>query len=130
MGQKPQILVDTDILIKVFRGDKKKKKILDDHKGKLAVSIITYFELLNGLKTKQRIIDLTKQMRAYAVMHHSEDISQRAFSVFQKYITTHNLLAADTLIASTAIENGLHLQTDNSEDFLFNKELQLFEQKK
>ena len=83
MGQKPQILVDTDILIKVFRGDKKKKKILDTNKGKLAVSIITYFELLAGLKTKHRIIDLNKQMRAYVVIHLSEAISQKAFSIFQ-----------------------------------------------
>lgn len=128
MGQKPQILVDTDILIKLFRGDKKIKKILDDHEGKLAVSIVTYFELLTGLKTKQRIIDLNKQMRAYEVIHLSEAISKKSFIIFQKYITTHHLFPADTLIAATAIENGLHLLTANVQDFVFIKELQLFEQ--
>ena len=61
MEQKPQILVDTDILIKVFRGDSKKRKLLDANKGKLAISIVTYLELLGGLKTKQRIIDLTNK---------------------------------------------------------------------
>ncbi|MBC7890493.1 MAG: type II toxin-antitoxin system VapC family toxin [Ferruginibacter sp.] len=130
MGQKPQILVVTDILIMVFRGDKKNKKILDENTGKLAVSNITYFELLAGLKTKQRIIDFNKQMRAYIVIHLSEAISRQTFSIFKKYTTTHQLLPADALIASTAIENGLQLLTNNSEDFLFIKELQLFKQNK
>lgn len=130
MGQKPQILVDTDVLIKVFRGDKAKKRILDTNKGELAVSIITYFELLSGLKNKQRVIDLNKQMMAYVVIHLSEAISQKAFSIFQKYITAHKLGIADALIAATVIENGLQLLTDNTEDFLFIKELQLFKQNK
>ncbi len=130
MGQKPQILVDTDILIKLFRGDKKIKILMDTHEGSLAVSIVTYFELLTGLKTKQRIIDLNKQMRAYEVIHLSELISKKSLSIFQKYITTHHLFPADTLIAATAIENGLHLLTDNAQDFAFIKELQLFEQNK
>jgi len=128
MGQKPQILVDTDILIKLFRGDKKIKKILDTHKGKIAVSIVTYFELLTGLKTKQRIIDLNKQMRAYEVVHLSEAISKKSFLIFQKYITIHHLFPADILIAATAIENELYLLTSNVQDFVFIKELQLFEQ--
>ncbi len=130
MGPKPQILIDTDILIKVFRGDNQKKKILDNNSGKLAVSIITYFELLSGLKTKQRIIDLNKQMKAYDVIHLSEAISQKAFKIFQKYIAVYNMAPADALIASTAIENGLQLLTDNNKDFNFIKELQLFEQNK
>ena len=117
MGKKPQILVDTDILIKIFRGDKKKRKILDDNKGKLAITIITYVELLTGLKIKQRVIELNKKMRAYVVIHLSETISQKTQSIFQKYTTAHNLLPADALIASTGIVNGLPLLTFNTKDF-------------
>ena len=128
MGQKPQILVDTDILIKTFRGDSKKRKLLNANKGKLAISIVTYLELLSGLKTKQRIIDLNKQMNAYTVVHISENISQKSLSLFQKYISKHSLSPADTLIASTAIINRLELFTDNIEDYIFIKELKLFKQ--
>ena len=128
MGQKPQILVDTDILIKTFRGDSKKRKLLNANKGKLAISIVTYLELLSGLKTKQRIIDLNKQMNAYTVVHISENISQKSLSLFQKCISKHSLSPADTLIASTAIINRLELFTDNIEDYIFIKELKLFKQ--
>lgn len=126
MAKAKQILVDTDILIKVFRGDSKKKKILDDNKGNLSVSVITYFELLSGLKTRQRIIDLNKQMKAYSIIHLSEKISIKSLALYQKYLTANSISLPDALIASTAIINGLELLTDNHKDFKFVKELTLF----
>lgn len=63
MGQKPQILVDTDILIKVYRGHAFHKVSLDKEENNLAISSVTYLELLFDLKTRSRIIDLNKQMR-------------------------------------------------------------------
>ena len=83
MGQKPQISIDTDILIKVFRGDKRKKNFLDDNSGKIAVSIITCFERPSGLKIKQRIINLNQKIKAYDVIHLYEAISRKAFKIFQ-----------------------------------------------
>lgn len=128
MGQKPQISIDTDILIKVFRGDKRKKKILDDNSGKIAVSIITCFERPSGLKIKQRIINLNQKIKAYDVIHLYEAISRKAFKIFQKYIAVNNLAPADALAVSTAITTGLQFVTDNNKDFNFIKKLQLFEQ--
>ena len=90
MAKAKQILVDTDVLIKVFRGDAGKKKILDDNKVRLSVSVITYFELLSGLKTRQRIIDLNKQMKAYNLIHLSEKISTKSLALYQKYLTSNN----------------------------------------
>ena len=52
MAKAKQILVDTDVLIKVFRGDAAKKKILDDNKGRLSVSVITYF---NGIVLQESV---------------------------------------------------------------------------
>ena len=126
MAKAKQILVDTDILIKVFRGDTKKKKILDDNKGNLSISVITYFELLSGLKTRQRIIDLNKQMKAYNIIHLSERISIKSLVLYQKYLTANNIGLPDALIASTAIINNLELLTDNYQDFKFIKELTIF----
>ena len=126
MAKAKQILVDTDVLIKVFRGDVKKKKILDDNKDNLSISIITYFELLSGLKTRRRIIDLNKQMKAYNIIHLSEKISIKSLTLYQKYLTANNVSLPDALIASTAIINELELLTDNYQDFKFIKELTIF----
>jgi predicted nucleic acid-binding protein len=81
MGQKPQILVDTDILIKVYRGDALRKASLDEEENNLTVSVVTYIELLFGLKTRSRIIDLNKQIRIYQLVHISESISAKAIEI-------------------------------------------------
>jgi tRNA(fMet)-specific endonuclease VapC len=81
---------------------------------------------LSGLKTRQRIIDLNKQMKAYNIIHLSENISLKSLSIFQKYLTAKNISLPDALIASTAIINGLELLTDNHKDFIFIKEIKLF----
>ncbi len=65
MGQKRKLLVDTDILIKVYRGHTSHRTVLNKEKNNLSVSSVTYLELLYGLKTRRRIIDLNKQMKAY-----------------------------------------------------------------
>lgn len=126
MGSKPQILIDTDVLIKVYRGHALHKAVLDREKNNLAVSCVTYLELLFGLKTKSRIIDLSKQMRAYYLYHISEDISIKTLELVSKYSPSSSIKTADAFIAATAIINNLKLFTDNIQDFDFIKELQLY----
>jgi predicted nucleic acid-binding protein len=126
MGQKPQILVDTDILIKVYRGNVFHKKTLDKEENNLAISSVTYLELLFGLKTRSRIIDLNKQMRAYKLIHISEAISIKALEIVSKYTISNSIKTADSLIAAIALINNLNLFTDNTHDFDFIQGLQLY----
>ena len=126
MGQKPQILVDTDILIKVYRGDVFHKANLDREEDNLAISSVTYLELLFGLKTRSRVIDLNKQMRAYQLIHITETISIKALEIVHKYTTSTSIKTADALIAATALVNDLKLFTDNKHDFDFIKGLRLY----
>jgi hypothetical protein len=127
MAQAGKILVDTDILIKVYRGDSKLRKILDSNQNNLAVSVITWFELMGGLKTRQRIIDLNKQMKAFTVIHLSEKISIKSLSLYQKYLRNKKIGLPDALIAATAIIHNLELLTDNRQDYDFINEMKLFE---
>ncbi len=128
MGQKPQILVDTDILIKVFRGNIFHKTSLDKEENNLAISSVTHLELLFGLKTKSRIIDLKKQMRAYQLIHVSEAISVKALDIVFKYTSTTSIKTADALIAATALVNNLKLYTDNKKDFDFIRGIVFYEE--
>lgn len=127
MGQKSQILVDTDIIIKVYRGHKEHAATLEKEKGKLAISSITYLELLYGLKSRSRIIDLHKQMKAFEVIHLSEAISQTALDMVNKYGVSNSMKPADAIIAATALAFSLQLFTDNKKDFSFIKELRFYE---
>lgn len=127
MGQKPQILIDTDILIKVFRGNGFHKSILDKEVKNLAISSVTYIELLSGLKTRSRIIELNKQMRAYQLIHISETISIKSLEIVVKYTSSNSIRIADSLIAATAIVNNLRLFTDNKKDYDFIKGLRFYQ---
>lgn len=127
MGQKPQILIDTDILIKVFRGNGFHKSILDKEVNNLAISSVTYIELLSGLKTRSRIIELNKQMRAYQLIHISETISIKSLEIVVKYTSSNSIRIADSLIAATAIVNNLRLFTDNKKDYDFIKGLRFYQ---
>lgn len=117
MGQKPQILVDTDILIKTFRGYRPHKTVLDNLKGSVVISVVSYYELMFGLKTRQRIIDLNKQMRAYTLVHINESISIKSLKLLQQYTVSHNLKLPDAFIASTALLGNYQLFTNNKKDF-------------
>lgn len=125
MGQKPQILVDTDIIIKAIRGNKQFQFFLSNNEN-LSISIITYLELSSGLKTRQRLIDLNKQIQVYTVYYLNETISKIALQLIQKYTVSNHLFPQDALIAATALHFGVSLFTDNKKDFDFIKELSLY----
>jgi tRNA(fMet)-specific endonuclease VapC len=126
MGTQKIVLVDTDIFIKVFRGDEKHKKHLDALAGRIAVSVVSYLELYQGASSKRRKYDLEKQFRAYQVLHLNEKISLEALSLAKKYLPEQKLLPPDCLIAATALHYQVDLYTDNHRDFEFVEGLKLY----
>lgn len=53
MGKKTEVIIDTDILIKIYRGDKEHKRILQELSSDLIISCITQMELLIGCNNKR-----------------------------------------------------------------------------
>ena len=126
MAAKKIVLVDTDILIKVFHGNPVHKKHLDSLKGRIAISIITALELYQGATNKSKKPDLEKQLRAYRLLLIDENISSITLSLTKKYVPQNQLLPPDCLIARTAIHHKLDLYTDNKKDFSFIKGLKFY----
>jgi predicted nucleic acid-binding protein len=65
MAKNARILVDTDIIIKIYRGDKEKYKTIAPIQDKLAISAITAFELMIGATNKKKQMEVSKTIRAY-----------------------------------------------------------------
>jgi len=126
MGQKKIVLVDTDILIKVFRGHAGHKKCLDNLEGRIAISVITVLELYQGVGSKKRKYELEKQLKAYHVLPLNEQISLAAILLMKKYTPENQLLPPDGLIAATVLHQQLELYTDNKKDFGFIKGIRFY----
>jgi hypothetical protein len=130
MGQENRfVVIDTDILIKIFRGDEAKRKIVKSLDEFSAVSIVTAMELYVGAKSSKKLFDLGKRLKTVKIFELTPKISLSAYKLVKKYNLKHQLLPADALIAATAIENKLPLYTDNLSDYSFIEELQLFRPK-
>lgn len=120
---KPAI-IDTDTLSYFFRNNpnvvEKLDKYLKQH-GFINLSVITYYEVLNGLYFK----DAKKQLKRFEefvklnqVLPLTDEIAQKAAEIYAELrkkgkTVGHN----DILIASTAIANNMALITNNEKHF-------------
>ncbi|SMN01503.1 Death on curing protein, Doc toxin [uncultured Candidatus Thioglobus sp.] len=84
-----------------------------------SISIQTYMELLQGAKNKKQhkiIKDFITDFN-FTTLPLTQNIGHRALIYVQEYALSHNLWAADALIAATAIENNLPLYSSNAKHF-------------
>ncbi|HVZ96623.1 MAG TPA: type II toxin-antitoxin system VapC family toxin [Chitinophagaceae bacterium] len=123
------VLVDSDILIKAYRGDKIKQKNLRFLKSKYCISVITACELINGARSINRRAGMNKLLQFYHIAAIDEKISELALTLFKRYSFNNNMKISDSFIAATAICNYLLLYTDNKKDFDFIKEIQFYKEK-
>jgi len=126
MARNPGIIVDTDIIIKIFRGDNEKRALLEPIQNELGLSVITAIELMVGAKSRKREFEVSKAIKAYIFFPLTTSIGNRAFAIIKRYHLLHTISVADALIAATAIENKLLLYTDNINDYSFISDLTLF----
>lgn len=123
------VLVDTDILIKAYRGDKIKEANLKYLKGRYCISVITACELINGAKNIKQRAEFLKVLRYYQIALVDEKISEQAFSLYKKYSIKNDMKISDSFIAATAIEQDLLLYTDNKKDFNFIEGIKFYKEK-
>jgi tRNA(fMet)-specific endonuclease VapC len=117
-------LVDTDILSFYFKGDQKVVNKFRDYLREfdvINISIITYYEILGGLKFKnaeRQIKEFEEFVANNTIIHISEESAKISGDVYadlrQKGIT---IGTSDILIAGIAIENELTLITNNERHY-------------
>jgi hypothetical protein len=84
-----------------------------------SISIVTYMELVQGMRDKH---ELTKMKKAFAdmdveIIPLSEEISLRASDYVETYSLSHSMELADALIAGTCIEENDTLVTANDKHY-------------
>lgn len=120
------MIIDTDVLIWELRGHEKAKKIVHENIP-FSISVVTYMEIVQGMRNKQELNKFLKQISKWntKVVHIDFDISTRAMIYIEEYFLSHSMLLADALIAATAIHQSEMLITANDKHYKHIPNIQL-----
>lgn len=119
-------LIDTDIMIWYMKGNQKAQSFIESESG-LAISVITYMEVVQRMRNKRELNALRKALRSWkaTIVYVNEDISAKAmFYVEQNYLS-HSVHLADALIGATSVVTGMPLHTANDKHYKAIKEIDL-----
>jgi tRNA(fMet)-specific endonuclease VapC len=117
-------LIDTDILSMFFKGNKKVKqnfKAYLDEYSEINFSIITYYEIISGLKHRDAnkqmdlFMEFASQNNIISVTTESTRISAKIYADLRKKGTPVDDI--DLLIAGVALENDFIMVTNNTSHF-------------
>lgn len=120
------MLVDTDVLIWYMRGNKKAYQIVEGLE-RFDISVVTYVELLQGVRNKQELAALRNALLEWKarIMHISEEISMKAMFYVERYRLKNDLQFADALIGATAVACGSPLLTANMKHYQMIREIEV-----
>jgi predicted nucleic acid-binding protein len=114
-----KIILDTNILIEILKGDKKTINKVESFNKELSISSISAMELFYGALNKAEIKKLEKFILLFNIIYVDEAISYKAMNLVKKYAKSHSLDIPDSIIASTALHHQCELFTYNKKDFRF-----------
>lgn len=112
------MLVDTDVMIWYMRGNRQASRNLSDLE-RFSVSVITYMELVQGLRNKAELNTLRSFLKENQVdiLYINEEISTKAMFLIEQHYLSHSLNLADALIGATAVIYGIPLFTGNTKHY-------------
>jgi predicted nucleic acid-binding protein len=114
------LIIDTDVLVWYLRGNKKAKDVVEDHIP-FSISVITYMELIQGMKNKDEFKLFQRQIQRWNtnIIQIDKDISARAMFLLQEYALSHSMRLADALIAATVVQSSEILLSANDKHYRF-----------
>ena len=112
------MIIDTDVLIWHLRGNEKAREII--HKSiPFNISVVTYIELIQGMRDKKEMNSLVKQLSNWnvGIIQIDRNISSRAMIYFEEYHHSIAMELADALIGATCVNNSEILLTGNEKHY-------------
>lgn len=120
------LMVDTDVLIWYLRGNEKAFKTIENLES-FSLSVITYMELVQGMRNKNELNSLRQALHAWSasILYITEEISAKAMFAVEQHFLSSSMQLADALIGSTAVAYGLPLLTGNDKHYKIMKDVQI-----
>ena len=120
------MIIDTDVLIWYMRGNEKAFHLIENT-DVFFISVVTYMELVQGMRNKKELNNLRQALHAWntKILYISEEISAKVMFAVEQHFLSHSMQLADALIGSTAIAYGLPLVTGNDKHYKVMKEIQI-----
>jgi predicted nucleic acid-binding protein len=120
------MVIDTDVIIWYMRGNEKAYKLIENTKM-FFISVVTYIELVQGMRNKNELNQLRKALHGWGskILYISEEISVKAMFFVEQYYLSHSIQLADALIGATAISHGLPILTANEKHYKMIKDVQI-----
>ncbi len=117
------ILLDTDVLIDFFRGNKKAEVFINTHNARIILSSIVVAELYAGVKgdSEQDAIDAFVSL--FRVVPVSADIGKAGGLYKRDYAKSHGIGLADGILAATSETENAELKTLNTKHYPMLKNL-------
>lgn len=117
-----QILVDTSVLIQIWRNPEAQPLVL--YQAMVSVNTVSYIEFFQGANRRQKK-DAVKLLRRFNHIRLDSDTSDIAIDLIDKHSESDGLRLADALIAATCLVHKLRLLTLNQRHFKNIRDLQL-----
>ncbi len=120
------MIIDTDVFIWYMRGNEKAYKAIEKANN-FFMSVVTYMELVQGMRNKKELNSLRKSIHAWnaKLLYISEEISSKAMFYVEEHFLSHSLELADALIGATAVAYGLPILTGNNKHYKIIKDIQV-----
>jgi predicted nucleic acid-binding protein len=110
-------LIDSDVLIDISRGKQAAREYVDALTEGWAISQVSALELIVGARDKKELANIDAFLSAFVVVPLRESTGKRAYELLKLYAKPHGLHVFDSLVAATAIEEGLTLVSKNLRHF-------------
>jgi predicted nucleic acid-binding protein len=110
-------LIDSDVLIDISRGKHAAREYVDSLAEGWAISQVSALELIVGARDQSDLAKIDSFLSAYAVVPLGDDTGKRAYELLKLYAKPHGLHVFDSLVAATAMEEGLTRVTRNRRHF-------------
>ncbi len=119
-------LIDTDVLIWYLRGNQNAKNLIDAQRT-FSISVITYMELVQGMRNKNELRVFRKALRDWqaSIIYIDEEISAKAMFYVEQHFLSHAVHLADAMIGATAVVTGLPLVTANEKHYSPIKDIEI-----
>jgi len=120
------MLIDTDVLIWYMMGNKKAFKAIEKTIN-FHISVITYMELVQGMRNKMELNALRKSLRGWnaSIIYITEEISAKAMFYVEQHYLSQSVELADAFIGATAVAYGLPLLTGNEKHYKALKDVRI-----